>query len=165
VAKTSLTLSLLGFGAVDITKPYKCTGFGAIDITKPYKCTGFGAIDITKPYKFIGFGAIYITNPHIFIAFGAPIPMTPEAAPQALTPRTCPVFDPDWSGTGTKTYRGVPHIRFRFRGEGSLWILGFKVPSRPNPLSGAVKSALPGPREGSSILNAHLVVMSAAVPT
>ena len=60
-------------------------------------------------------------------------------------------------------YSGGPHIRFPFWGEGSLWILGFGVPSRPNPLSGAVKSVVPGPREGSSILNAHLVVMSAAV--
>ncbi len=61
-------------------------------------------------------------------------------------------------------YSGGPQIRFFFGGEGSLWILGFGVPSRPNPSSGALKSTLPGPREGSSILNAHLVVMSAAVP-
>ncbi len=60
-------------------------------------------------------------------------------------------------------YSGGPHIRFLFWGEGSLCVLGFGVPSRPNPSSGAVKSTLPGPREGSSILNAHLVVMSAAV--
>ncbi len=43
--------------------------------------------------------------------------------------------------------------------------LRFGVPSRPNLSSGALKSALPGPREGSSILNSHLVVMSAAVPS
>ena len=60
-------------------------------------------------------------------------------------------------------YSGVPHTRFPFWGEGSLWILGLGVHSRPNPSSGAVKLTLPGPREGSSILNAHLVVMSAAV--
>ncbi len=61
-------------------------------------------------------------------------------------------------------YSGGPHIRFPFwGGEGSLWILGLGVPSRPNPSSGAVKSTLPGPREGSLILNSHLVVMSAAV--
>ncbi len=60
-------------------------------------------------------------------------------------------------------YSGGPHIRFLCFGEGSLWILGFGVPSRPNPFSGALKSTLPGPGEGSSILNVHLVVMSAAV--
>ena len=40
--------------------------------------------------------------------------------------------------------------------KGSLRILGFGVPSMPNPSSGALKSILPGPRERSSILNAHL---------
>ncbi len=48
-------------------------------------------------------------------------------------------------------------------GGGSLWILGFGVPSRPIPSSGALKSTLPGPREGSSILNVDLVVVTAAV--
>ena len=33
-------------------------GFGAMDVTKPYKFIGFGAMGVTKPYKFIGFGAI-----------------------------------------------------------------------------------------------------------
>ncbi len=33
----------------------------------------------------------------------------------------------------------------------------------PNPSSGAVKSTLPGPGEGSSILDVDLVVMTAAV--
>ncbi len=33
-------------------------GFGAMDVTKPYKFIGFGAMDVTKPYKFIGFGAM-----------------------------------------------------------------------------------------------------------
>ncbi len=38
-------------------------GFGAMDVTKPYKFIGFGAIDVTKPNKLIGFGAIStITN-------------------------------------------------------------------------------------------------------
>ena len=60
-------------------------------------------------------------------------------------------------------YSGVPHTRFLFWGERSLWILGFRVHSRPNPSSGALKSTLPGPREGSSILNVDLVVVSAAV--
>ncbi len=45
----------------------------------------------------------------------------------------------------------------------SLWILGFGVPSRRNPLSGPLKSTLPGPREGSSILNVDLVVVTASV--
>ncbi len=48
-------------------------------------------------------------------------------------------------------------------GEGSLWILGFGVASRPNPASGVLKSTLPEPRDGSSILNVDLVVMTAAV--
>ncbi len=33
-------------------------GFGAIDVTKPYAFIGFGAIDVTNPYEFIGFGAL-----------------------------------------------------------------------------------------------------------
>ena len=41
-------------------------------------------------------------------------------------------------------------------GKVSSRILGFGVPSMPNPSSGALKSILPGPRERSSILNAHL---------
>ncbi len=35
----------LGFGAMDVTKPYKSIGFGARDVTKPYKSIGFGAMD------------------------------------------------------------------------------------------------------------------------
>ncbi len=31
-------------------------GFGGIDVTKPYKFVGFGGIDVTKPYTFVGFG-------------------------------------------------------------------------------------------------------------
>ncbi len=58
---------------------------------------------------------------------------------------------------------GGPHIRFPFLGGGVPLDLRFRSPSRPNPWSRAVKSTLPGPREGSSILNAHVVVMSAAV--
>jgi hypothetical protein len=60
-------------------------------------------------------------------------------------------------------YSGVLHIRFPFWGGRPPCILGFGVPSRPNSSSGAPKWTLPGPRKGSSILNAHLVVMSAAV--
>ncbi len=52
-------------------------------------------------------------------------------------------------------YSGGPHISFPF--------LRFGVPSRPNPPSGSLKSTLPGPREGSSIINVDLVVVSAAV--
>jgi hypothetical protein len=55
-----------------------------------------------------------------------------------------------------------PTYKVSFWGEGALWILGFGVPSRPNPWSGHRKSTLPGPREGSSILNADLVVVTAA---
>ncbi len=51
---------------------------------------------------------------------------------------------------------------FPFGGEGSLWILGFGASSRPNPSSGALKSTRPGLREGSSILNVDLVVVTAA---
>jgi hypothetical protein len=32
-------------------------GFGAMDVTKPYEFIGFGAMEVTKPYEFIGFGA------------------------------------------------------------------------------------------------------------
>jgi hypothetical protein len=55
--------------------------------------------------------------------------------------------------------------RFLFFGEGSLRILGFGGPSRSNPSSGLLKSTLPGPGEGPSILNAHLVVVTAAAET
>ncbi len=34
-------------------------GFGAMDVTKPYEFTGFGAMDVTKPYEFIGFGELF----------------------------------------------------------------------------------------------------------
>ena len=44
-----------------------------------------------------------------------------------------------------------------------LRILGFGVPSMPNPSSGALRSTLPGPRERSGILSAHLALMSACV--
>ncbi len=30
---------------------------------------GFGAMDVTKPYEFIGFGAMYVTKPYEFIGF------------------------------------------------------------------------------------------------
>ncbi len=58
---------------------------------------------------------------------------------------------------------GGPHRRFLFGGEGSLWILGLGAPSSPNPSSGHLKSTLPGPREGSSIKNVDLVIVTAAV--
>ncbi len=39
----------IGFGAMDVTKPYEFTGFGAMDVTKPYEFIGFGAMDVSKP--------------------------------------------------------------------------------------------------------------------
>ncbi len=77
-------MKLAGFGAIDVTKPYKCTGCGGGSPiwvrlktppsvarvhttlghrprggprTKPYEFIGFGAMDVTRPYKSIGFGA------------------------------------------------------------------------------------------------------------
>ncbi len=38
-------------------------GFGAMDVTKPYKFIGFGAMDATKPYEFIGLGPWVPPNP------------------------------------------------------------------------------------------------------
>ncbi len=62
------------------------------------------------------------------------------------------------------TVQRRPTYKVPFLGDGSLWILGFGVPSKPNHSSGPLKSTLPGPREGSSILNVDLVVVTAAVP-
>ncbi len=50
-------VSVNGFGALDVTKPYEFIGFGAIDVTKPYELIRFGAIDVTEPYELLGFGA------------------------------------------------------------------------------------------------------------
>ncbi len=47
----------IGFGAMEVTKPYEFIGFGTMEVTKPYEFIGFGAMDVTKPYEFIGFGA------------------------------------------------------------------------------------------------------------
>ncbi len=60
-------------------------------------------------------------------------------------------------------YSGGPHTRFHEFWEGPLLILGSGAPLRRNPLSGDLKWTLPGPREGSSILNTDLVVVTAAV--
>ncbi len=49
----------MGFGAVDVAKPYKFIGFGDIHGPKPYKLIGFGDIHGPKPYKLIGFGDIF----------------------------------------------------------------------------------------------------------
>ncbi len=49
----------IGFGAMDVTKPYEFIGFGAMDVTRPYEFIRFGAMDVTKPYEFIGFAAKY----------------------------------------------------------------------------------------------------------
>ncbi len=48
-------------------------------------------------------------------------------------------------------------MRFSFRGEKCLWILGFGVPSKPNPSSGPLKLGSPEPLEGSSTLNVDFV--------
>ncbi len=48
------TQTLIGFGAVEVTKPYEFIGFGAVEVTKPYELIGFGAVEVTKPYEFIG---------------------------------------------------------------------------------------------------------------
>ncbi len=44
----------IGFGAMDVTKPYKLMGFGglAMHVAKPYKFIGFGAMDVTKSIEF-----------------------------------------------------------------------------------------------------------------
>ncbi len=60
-------------------------------------------------------------------------------------------------------YSGGPHIRFPFCGDRCLRISSSGAPLERNPWSGALKLTLPGPREGSSIVNVDLVVMAAAV--
>ncbi len=60
-------------------------------------------------------------------------------------------------------YSGGPHTGIHEFWEVSLRILGSLAPLGWNPQSGALKSTLPGPRKGSSILNADLVVVIAAV--
>ncbi len=39
-------------------KEDKSIGFGSMDVTKPYKSIGFGSMDVTKPYKSIVFGSM-----------------------------------------------------------------------------------------------------------
>ncbi len=55
-----------------------------------------------------------------------------------------------------------PTYKVSFLGGGVPLDLRFRAPLRRNPPSGALKS-IPGPREGSSILNLDLVVVTAAV--
>ena len=59
-------------------------GFGAMEVTKPYEFIGFGAMDVTKPYEFLGFGAMDVT------VAGAQRPKIPEkmknVAGQSLAP-------------------------------------------------------------------------------
>jgi hypothetical protein len=43
----------IGFGAMDVTKPYKFIGFVAMDVAKPYEFIGFGAMDVNRLYEFI----------------------------------------------------------------------------------------------------------------
>jgi hypothetical protein len=57
-AKTTLELSPvspfknpIGFGAIDVTQPFRFIGLRATDVTKPCKFIGFGATDVTKPYN------------------------------------------------------------------------------------------------------------------
>ena len=59
-------MKFIGFGAMDVPKPYKFIGFGAMEVTKPYKFIGFGAMDATKPHTCIGFWAMDATKPHIY---------------------------------------------------------------------------------------------------
>ncbi len=39
-------MNFIGFGAMEVTKPYKFIRFGAMGVTKPYEFIGF----VTKPY-------------------------------------------------------------------------------------------------------------------
>ncbi len=41
-----------------LPNPMIFIGFGAMDVTKPYEFKGFGVMAVTKPYEFIGFGAM-----------------------------------------------------------------------------------------------------------
>ncbi len=60
----------IGFGAMDVAKPYEFIGFGAMDVTKPHEFIGFGAMDVTKPYEFTGFGTMDVTKPYEFVGLG-----------------------------------------------------------------------------------------------
>ncbi len=44
-----LEISVLVWTPLEGTPP--TLGFGAMDVTKPYEFIGFGAMDVTKPYK------------------------------------------------------------------------------------------------------------------
>ena len=52
---------------------FRLIGFGAMEITKPSKFIGFGAMDVTKPCKFIGF-----PRPLIFVSLIASRPNRPS---------------------------------------------------------------------------------------
>ena len=52
-----LSWQFIGFGALEVTKPYEFIGFGGLEVTKPCEFIGFGGLEVTKPYEFIGFGA------------------------------------------------------------------------------------------------------------
>jgi hypothetical protein len=78
-----------------------------------------------------------------------------------ILPPWIPQREPTCTTAGALQRR--PAYKVLFVLEGSLWILGFGVRSRPHPSSGPLKSTLPGPREGSSILEVDFVVVTAAV--
>ena len=57
-------MKFIGFGAMDVTEPYKFIAFGDVHDPKPCKFIGFGAMDVTKPYELIGFGDTYGPKPY-----------------------------------------------------------------------------------------------------
>ncbi len=112
----------------------------------PKDYIGFGDIQGCKSHKFLRYPAVGLR------ILGRPLKWNPSSG--VSRPIVCGA-----------PYSGVLHIRFPILGGmGSFWILGFGVPSRPNPSSGALKSTLPGPREGLSILNADLVAVDVTKP-
>ncbi len=40
----TLHSELLGFGTMEVTKPYELLGFGTMEVTKPYELLGFGTM-------------------------------------------------------------------------------------------------------------------------
>ncbi len=64
---------------------------------------------------------------------------------------------------GFVRYSGGPHISFPFGGEWVSLDLRFRGPLEAKSFARGLNSILPGPRKGSSTLNAHLMVVAAAV--
>ena len=96
-------MNFIGFGAMDVTRPYEFIGLVAMDVTNPYEFIGLvpwmspnpmiflglGAMDVTKPYEFIGFGTQAKAPLHQGLlswgAVGPDVPCTlPGRAPEAL---------------------------------------------------------------------------------